>query len=71
MCAKLFQPCPTLCDHMDFRLPGSSVHGIPQAIILSGLLYTPSGDLPNPGIEPVAPALAGGLFTSDPLNEAP
>ena len=28
------QYCPTLCDPMDCSLPGSSVHGILQAIIL-------------------------------------
>ena len=27
-------PCQTLCDHMDFSSPGSSVHGISQARIL-------------------------------------
>ena len=26
--------CPTLCNSMDYRLPGSSVHGISQARIL-------------------------------------
>ena len=26
--AKSLQSCPTLCDHMDCSLPGSSVHGI-------------------------------------------
>ena len=26
--------CPTLCDPMDYRLPGSSVHGILQIRIL-------------------------------------
>ena len=26
--------CPTLCDPMDYSLPGSSVHGILQARIL-------------------------------------
>ena len=31
VCAQL---CPTLCDPMDYRLPGSSVHGILQARIL-------------------------------------
>ena len=33
----------------------------------SGLPFPPPGDLPNPGIEltsPVAPALAGGFFTT-------
>ena len=33
-CAKLFQSCLTLCDMMDYSLPGSSVHGILQAWIL-------------------------------------
>ena len=28
------QPCLTLCDPMDYSLPGSSVHGISQARIL-------------------------------------
>ena len=29
------------------------------------------GDLPNPGIEPVAPALAGGFFTTTITWEVP
>ena len=32
--AKSFQSCPTLCNHMDHSLPGSSVHGMLQARIL-------------------------------------
>ena len=28
---KVTQSCPTLCDPMDYSLPGSSVHGILQA----------------------------------------
>ena len=35
----------------------------------SGLSFPTSGDLPNPGIEPmslVSPALAGGFFTTEP-----
>jgi len=35
----------------------------------SGLPLPPPGDLPNPGIKllaPVAPALAGGFFTTEP-----
>ena len=31
------QLCPTLCDPMDCSLPGSSVHGIPQARINTGV----------------------------------
>ena len=29
--AKLLQLCPTLCDPMDYSLPGFSIHGILQA----------------------------------------
>ena len=32
----------------------------------SGLPCPPAGDLPDPGIEPVNPALADGFFTSEP-----
>ena len=34
MCVLVAQSCPTLCDPMDFSLPGSSVCGILQARIL-------------------------------------
>ena len=30
----------------------------------NGLLFPPPGDLPNPGIKPTCPALAGGFFTT-------
>ena len=44
--------------------PGSFVHGILQARILEwGAISFSEGNLPNPGIEPVSPALAGGFFT--------
>ena len=32
--AKSLQSCPTLSDHMDCSLPGSSVHGTFQARVL-------------------------------------
>ena len=31
MTVLVTQSCPTLCDHMDCSVPGSSVHGILQA----------------------------------------
>ena len=34
MCVLYAWSCPTLCDSMDFNLPGSSVHGIFQARVL-------------------------------------
>ena len=54
---------------MDYSLPGSSVHGILQAGIWSGLPFPTLGDLPNPGVKPkslVFPALAGGFFIIEP-----
>ena len=32
--SEVVQSCPTLCDPMDYSLPGSSVHGIFQARVL-------------------------------------
>ena len=51
------QPCLTLCDPMDYRPPGSSVHGILRQEYWSGLLLPSPGDLPNPRIELGSPAL--------------
>ena len=68
MRAKLLQACPTLCDHTDCSLPGSSAHGILQARILEWVAMFSSKDLPNPGIEPaslMSLALAGGLFPTN------
>ena len=61
------QSCLTLCDPMD--------HGARQAPLSmgfsgqeywSGLPVPPAGDLPDPGIEPASPALAGKFFTTEP-----
>ena len=30
----------------------------------SGLSFPPPGDLPDPGIKPISPALVGGFFTT-------
>ena len=57
ICAQSLQACPTLCDPMDFSPPSFSVHGILQARLLEGLPRPPPGDLPNPGIEPMSPAM--------------
>ena len=32
----------------------------------SGLPFPPPGDLPDPGVEPVSPTLAGGFFSTEP-----
>ena len=49
------QLCTTLCDPMDCRPPGSSVHGILQERILEP--FSSPGDLPKPGIEHGFPTL--------------
>ena len=46
-------------------LPGSSVHGILQARILEWVVIPFSGDLPNPGTEPGAPALQEDFLPSE------
>jgi len=49
---------------MGYSLPGSSVHGILQARILewSGLPFPSPGDLPDPGIKPLSPALQADFY---------
>jgi len=42
------------------------VHGIFLARILEWAAVSSSGDLPNPGIKPTSPVLAGGFFTTEP-----
>ena len=38
----------------------------PRQEYWSGLPFPSPGDLPNPGIKPVSPALAGKFFTTEP-----
>ena len=65
MHAQSLSPLLTLCDPMEFtRLlcpwdsPGSNI-GV-------GCHFLLQGNLPDPGIEPASPALAGGFFTTEP-----
>jgi len=48
------QLCPTLGNSMNCSPQGSSVHGVSQARILSGLPFPSPGNLPDPGIEPMS-----------------
>ena len=45
--SEVAQSCPTLCDPMDYSLPGSSVHGIFQARLLEWGAITFSGEIPR------------------------
>ena len=56
----------------DFVTPWTVAHqappsiGFPRQESWSGLPFPSPGDLPDPGIEPASPALAGGFFTTEP-----
>ena len=69
-------PCP-LTDTVVWSLSRAQPFATPQTVAhqahlfvafsrqeyWSGLPFPSPGDLPNPGIEPASPALAGGFFT--------
>ena len=63
-CCLVAKLCPTLCNPMDCQAPLSM--RFPRQDYRSGLLFPSPGDLPNPGIEPWSPALAGGFFSAEP-----
>ena len=82
VCAQSLQLCPTVCDSMDYSLPGSSVPGILQARILKWVAVFSSlekrteywrvfssllqGNLPNPGIKPRSPTLQVDSLPAEP-----
>ena len=58
------------CDPMDCGPPGSSVHGISQARILEWVAISSPGDLPDPGIKLISPALQADSLSLN-TREAP
>ena len=70
--AKSLQSRLTLSHHMDWGLPGSSVHGNLQAWILEWVAMPSPWGSSQPGDQTVSPAsiscIAGGFFTSEPLG---
>ena len=69
VCAGL---CPTLCDPMTVVCQALLSMEYSSQKSWSRLPFPPPGNFPNPGIEPgslVAPALAGGFFTTVPLGK--
>ena len=75
LCAKSLQSCPTLCNPMDYIAHQAPLSmGFPRQEYWSGLPFPTSGDLPNPGIEPLSPtspALPDRFFTTSATWEAP
>ena len=67
--AKSLQSCLTLCNPMDYSLPGSSVHGILQERILEWVV-TPSSRVSSHRRDCTCDScFAGGFFTSEPLGK--
>ena len=52
------------CNPVDYSQQALLSMGFPSQEYWSGLPFPPPGDLPDPGIEPASPALAGGIFTT-------
>ena len=63
---QLLSHVKLLSNPMDCSSLVSSVHGFFRQEYWSGLPFPPPGDLPDPGIEPMSPALTGGFFTTEP-----
>ena len=73
------QCCVVLSCVQPFATSWTAVHQVPLSMQLSrqeywsGLLFSPPGDLPDPGMEPVSlvsPALVGGFFITNVTCEA-
>ena len=63
---ELLSSVRLFCNLMDYSPPGSSSMGFSWEEYWSGLPFPSPGELPNPGIEPVSLALAGGFFATEP-----
>ena len=59
-----------------FATPWTVAHQAPLSMgfstqeYWSGLPFSSPGDLPDPGIKPVSPALADGFFTTEPPRKS-
>ena len=66
ICVLVTQSCPTLCDHMDHSLPGSSVHWILQDRILEWVAMPSSSESSQPRDRTESPALQADCLLSKP-----
>jgi len=60
----LLLSCSVMSDPMDCSLQTPLSMGLSWQGYWTGLPLSPPGELPNPGIKPVSPALAGRFFTT-------
>ena len=63
---KVAQPCPTLCDPMEYTYSPWNSPGQNTGVGSCSLLQ---GNLPNPGIEPRYPALQADNLPAEPLGK--
>ena len=63
---SVYTSVTSICDSMDCRLPGSPINGTFQAKNWNGLPFSSSRDPPDPGIEPVSPALQADSLSAEP-----
>ena len=63
------QSCLTLCDPMDYSLPGPLSMEFSSQEYWSGLSFPSSGDVPDPGIKPGSPALQADSLPTELLGK--
>ena len=63
------QSCLTLCDPMDYSLPGPLSMEFSSQEYWSGLPFPSSGDVPDPGIKPGSPALQADSLPTELLGK--
>ena len=64
-CCMIVKLCPTIFWPQDYSPSGFSGHEFPRQEHWSGLPCPPPGDLPDPGMISMSPALAGGSLTTE------
>ena len=69
-CPEVAQSCPTLCDPMDCSPPGSSLHGILQAIVLEWVVIYFSRGSSKPRDQTQVFCIPGGHFNLWATREA-
>ena len=68
-CGLVTQLCPPFVAPWTAARQAPLSKGFSRQEYWSGLPFPPPGDLPNPGIEPVSPALAGRFFITEPAGK--
>ena len=65
-CCLVAKSCPTLCDLLELAYQAPLSMGFPRQENWNGLPFPSRGELPEPGIKPMPPALAGRFFSAEP-----